>query len=121
EAIAMTEIGMVDPASAVAVLHYVPVVVTSAELSVATFSAGEIDAVAGELPRDRGEFHPVPFIRFHKSLTTTVERLGESRNFRDVSRLMERSVFVVSAGSLVRFLDAFGFRQPQQCEKDVRE
>lgn len=89
---------------------YVPVVLTTAQLYLGRFSLGSVDAATGTLPE--GDFYPIPFIRFRKSLSTTRPAGGEHYHLRDARQLQDRSVFVVQASAFIDFLKAFQIRAP---------
>jgi hypothetical protein len=88
---------------------YASVIVTNAQLTMATFDASAISLDDGKIPA----LHTtnVPFIRFRKQLSTDhggfsvedVQRGGAPA----ISRAKERTVFVVQANALSQFLTSF--------------
>jgi hypothetical protein len=78
--------------------YYVPIIVTNARLSVCRFNVGSISLAEGEIPD--GEFEEVPFIRFHKSLTTQTTANVSLRTIAEANRDRDRTVLVVNASRL---------------------
>jgi hypothetical protein len=81
---------------------YIPVIVTNAELQLCVYSPTRISMVDGTIPD--AVFQTVPFIRFTKSLATSLSSAPDVEDFRSALRDRERTVFIVSASSLVEFL-----------------
>ncbi|MFC1572894.1 hypothetical protein ACFL6M_04765 [Candidatus Eisenbacteria bacterium] len=111
EAIAMTEIGFENPDSTEALLIYLPIIVTNANLSIAQFSLNDIDPETGALPRSKGKFESVPFVRFHKNLCTDMNDVGAAGTLSQVAKRLERTVFVVNAARLLEFFGHFDIRE----------
>jgi hypothetical protein len=84
---------------------YIPVIVTNGDLAVCHFDPNAVDIESGELPIESSRIEMVPFIRFRKSLSTTVEEQRKPTYLMDAGRLKERTVFVVKASELPRFLE----------------
>jgi hypothetical protein len=93
-----------DPGSRTHVI--VPVIVTTAALSLGLFKPSDIDLATGEV--ERASFREVPVVRFRKSLG-----LGGSPETHVPSALSElaaeaeRTVFVVNAAGFVTWLEEF--------------
>ncbi len=86
---------------------YFNVVVTTAELKIATFSPGDISLSTGTLAD--AQIESVPFVRFRKQLSTR-ERLltpEDVDNGIDVAYEKENTIFVVRANELLQFLRQF--------------
>jgi len=66
---------------------YVSVIVTNGDLAVCRFDPNAVDIESGELPTDSGTIEMVPFIRFRKSLSTTVEEKRKPTYLVDAGRL----------------------------------
>ena len=71
----------------------VPVLVTNAKLYKARYDPEEVSLLTGEMDKVRGNLEPAQWIRFHKSFVA-----GYGRD------LGLRSIFVVNASSLTKFL-----------------
>jgi hypothetical protein len=90
---------------------YVPIVVTTARLWVCRYDPGKIDIATGRV--DEAAFEEVQTIRFKKALSSagTVEAEESQempyRRFRQVSRLQERTVFVVNSSAFVSLLESW--------------
>jgi hypothetical protein len=83
---------------------FVPVIVTTARLYTLRYNPTEVLLETGSYTKlDLSKIEPIEWIRFHKSFTASGDRLG-------------RTVFVVNAAALPRFLDlisrAQGFGVP---------
>jgi hypothetical protein len=81
---------------------YVPVIVTNANLYVCHFGVEEISLDDGKL--ETGKFEQVPFIRFHKSLTTRLTQDSAATTIKHANQNKLRTVFVVQANHLKQFL-----------------
>ena len=81
---------------------YIPVLVTTAELSVASFNPGDVSLRDGSLPKDTS-FEKVPYIRFRKSLTNKPSS-PPPKSLRDVYSASERSFFIVNSEFFQEFL-----------------
>ena len=86
---------------------YIPVLVTTANLVVASFDPDCISLSEGELPKDTPT-KEVPFVRFYKGIGAYREQDSAS-TIEEVHNLSQRSVFVVNAESFPSFLDSFEF------------
>jgi len=75
---------------------YVPALVTNAPLYVAKYDPASVDLKSGELPRHTADVSPADWVRFSKSFTLTRG-----------CHLGARTVFVVHAEALGRFLEQF--------------
>jgi hypothetical protein len=80
---------------------YTPLIVTTAKLFVCDLASEKIDPASGEIPD--GDFEPVPFVRFQKSLSAPGQ-FERYRDLGDVGKQAERIVLVVQAGSLMEVL-----------------
>ena len=89
---------------------YIPIIVTTANLEVFYFNPEEVDIQTGEFLSDQlydGQFQSTPFIRFRKSLTTTLSSTQNSRKSQtiaEVNRENERTIFVINATELSNIL-----------------
>ncbi|HSS21506.1 MAG TPA: hypothetical protein VLL54_15640 [Pyrinomonadaceae bacterium] len=86
---------------------YVPVIVTNADVQVCKFRSEEVSLEDGRL--EGGVFESVPFIRFHKSLATS---LNPNRFFSTIpatNRNKMRTVIVVKASYLSKLLEEWEF------------
>lgn len=89
-----------------AAVFHVPILVTSAELTVATFDPGEVPLDTGIV--ENASFSSVPYVRFRKSLgplntTADIWSLAKARESSD------RTVLVVSATYLIELLKSYTF------------
>jgi hypothetical protein len=102
EALANEEIAYPQEVGWAGVRFYFPAIVTTAHLYICRADPAAIDLTSGEL--SNAIFEEVPYIRFTKSLPTT---LGSSRlpsNVPQAARESRRTVFVVNASHLTPFL-----------------
>lgn len=84
----------------------IPVIVTNAELHLAEFSPKDVDLESGDL--SSAKFSTVQTVRFRKSLAATaLPDDYEPEQLRDLSAESERTVFVVHATHLTKWLDDF--------------
>lgn len=83
---------------------YLSVLVTTAELKVATFAPDQINLDDGTLPE--ANFLDVPFVRFRKQMSQRRFTLTQSdyNSRARIDYLRENTVFVVRAGALTEFL-----------------
>ena len=83
---------------------YIPVIVTTARLQVATFDPSSFDRKEGKIIGDCTP-SPVEYIRFQKNLATNINYekplLG---SLTELNHENDRTIFVVTAESLVKFL-----------------
>ena len=86
---------------------YFNVVVTTADLKIATFSPGDISLSDGTL--GDAQIEDVPFVRFRKQLSTRETSLGPAdvENGIDPAYSKENTIFVVRANKLLEFLRQF--------------
>lgn len=77
---------------------YFPVIITTASLRVCRFQSSDIDLLSGEL--GDADFEEVPFIRFTKSLSSTLSNSRLPSKLSDSARENQRTVFVVNANKL---------------------
>jgi len=90
---------------------YVPVIVTTAELSRMVFSEKDIDKEFGTIATNKAEIEQIPYIRFTKSFITNLDKeYKENATLNDVYKENERTVFVVQAKFFVGFLKEFGMK-----------
>jgi len=83
---------------------YIPIIVTTANLQVATFNPSNFDRKKGTIIGDCIP-SPVEFIRFQKNLATNIDYEKPSMgSLLELNRENDRTVFVVSAENLVKFL-----------------
>jgi hypothetical protein len=81
---------------------YVPVIVTTARLSVCRFQIRDISLHDGKI--QEAEFENVPIIRFRKSLSTIVNGEFSPEDLGSANRHKERTVLVINASSLTDVL-----------------
>ncbi len=112
EAIASEELGYgrSDNTSRERIKFYVPVIVTNARLEMCRFSPSEVDINSGQLPDGHVTFQTVPFIRFRKPLTTTLNPRMPPQDLMQANMAQERTVFVVNVAALPEFLRACTIR-----------
>jgi hypothetical protein len=84
---------------------YIPVIVTTAHLFVSYFNPAAISLTDGSLPTDTSVYS-VQSVRFRKSLTASAQSLLHS-SIEDLHAMSERSIFVVNAEYLPKFLGEF--------------
>lgn len=87
---------------------YLPMIVTTARLHLCRFKPNEVDLVTGTL--SAATFEEVPFIRFNKGFSTSRPPGAEPGNLADAANAHERTVLVVRADHLTKFLA--GVQQP---------
>lgn len=87
---------------------YIPVIVTTAELSVGFVEPTSISLADGSLSPDTA-FERVPYVRFRKSLGEIIES-GDAESLEDVHNTTVRSVFVVNAEGFEDFIDKLKFK-----------
>lgn len=81
---------------------YFPVIVTAATLYACKVETAEIELRSGDL--QAADFEEVPFIRFTKSMPSTLTSSRPPSQVADAARENQRTVFVVNVESLVTFL-----------------
>jgi len=82
--------------------EYLPIIVTTAKLEMCRFDPREVSPKNGKI--QGGEFEPIPFIRFRKSLTTTSPPDTIPRTLKEAGEHRKRTVFVVNASEVTVFL-----------------
>jgi hypothetical protein len=83
---------------------YIPIIVTTAELKVASFDPQKISLKDGFIPNDAYTYiKTVPYIRFRKGLTSNIKALNQD-TLHKLHVEMERTVFVVNAEHFDKFL-----------------
>lgn len=87
---------------------YIPVLVTTAKLTIAEFNPEVINLNEGNLPEDT-QFQEVPFIRFRKSLATNIDT-NSPQTIGEFYAASERTIFVVNAESFSSFIEQYEFR-----------
>ena len=88
--------------------YYVPVIVTNARLFVCHFDVNSVSMKDGEALN--GNFEPVPYIRFGKSLSTKL--IGTNIDTIEAANLnRHRTVLVVQAEHLLTFLEQWQRRE----------
>lgn len=91
---------------------YVPIIVTNADLQVCRFKSDEVDLSTGRL--SEGEFESVPFIRFHKSLTTQLSPELRPSRLQAAHQDKMRTVLVVNSAYLTKLLEEWHFGKEYQ-------
>ncbi len=86
---------------------YVPVIATNAKLQVCSFDPKSIDLLSGELQLSEVGFETVPFIRFKKGLTTSIQPSKPLNSLQEVNTEGQRTMFVVNVEHLTDFLKNF--------------
>lgn len=84
---------------------YVPILVTTAKLFVASFDPASISLAEGILPKETTT-EEVPYVRFFKGLGTYKGQLN-GENIQELHGWNQRTVFIVNAEKLPSFLDEF--------------
>jgi hypothetical protein len=86
---------------------YIPVIVTTARLSISTVETASIALATGEASAI--SHREVPFLRFRKQLSSAfaVDRKGPEWGFSELATAREKMVFVVNSMHLEEFLHAW--------------
>lgn len=87
-------------------VFYIPVIVTNARLSICVFHPSNVDIETGELLNGAGQFQSVPFVRFRKALSSTLQP-QEVVGLNKANQAGQRTVFVVHSTNLTSFLGGF--------------
>jgi hypothetical protein len=87
---------------------YIPLIVTTATLFVATVDLTKISLEDGTI--DELQYGEVPIIKFRKSLVTELSPNAMPSDIQSASEDKQRSVFVVNSKYLIEELDGMGFR-----------
>jgi hypothetical protein len=85
---------------------YVPVIVTTARLSVCDFDPSRFDPAAGEIPG--GDFNEVGMVRFAKSFSHPTS-YGNAAQLEDVAAMSGHSVLIVQSQFFPEFLMRWQF------------
>lgn len=110
EALAREEMGLERPSITDRLGVLIPAIVTAAELKVCKFNLKEIDLSDGTI--DRPKFETVPWIRFRKSLSTSITEGPGLTELSHISERKVRSLFVINSLSLSSFLEGFSHGTP---------
>ena len=102
EALANEELAYDRPVGWTGLRFYFPVIVTSASLHVCRVQSSDIDISTGELKA--AVFEEVPFLRFTKSMSTSLPSSHAASELAQAAKESRRTVFVVNASHLVPFL-----------------
>lgn len=81
---------------------YFPVIVTNAQLYACHLQTKDISLDEGKL--DNGQFEPVPYIRFRKSLTTKLTPSAAPETIQGANKNRIRTVLIVQASNLAALL-----------------
>lgn len=84
---------------------YFPVLVTTARLFAASFDPATITLNEGDLPKETS-INEMPYIRFRKALSV-VDPDSKTDTLTSINKVSERTVFVVHAESITKFLNKF--------------
>jgi hypothetical protein len=100
------------PASIPYIRTFTPILVTTASLSVVDFDPSTISLQNGKVPA--AEVKKVPWLRFRKQLATRCVQLSANDYSAesDPSYLVENTIFIVQASSLIDFLRDFKLQVP---------
>ena len=108
EAFAHQEINLIEQnQTANFVRIYVPVIITTAHLFVASFDPSKITLNDGELPKD-ASFLEVPYVRFRKAFSVLPEK-PSINSIKELGEMSERTAFVVNSQRVTEFLNQFEF------------
>jgi hypothetical protein len=102
EALAQEELSYKRHVGLTGLRFYFPVIVTAATLYVCRVQPSEIELANGELKT--ASFEEVPYIRFTKSMSTSLPSSRPASTLEEAAREGRRTVFVVNASQLVPFL-----------------
>jgi len=90
------------PVDGQGIRSYCPVIVTTATLQVCQYQSSKIDLISGKL--ETADFLEVKYIRFTKSMPSSLTSSSSPLRLSDAAEENKRSVFVVNAEYLVEFL-----------------
>lgn len=107
DSFALEELGIRTQQSKFGIRLYFPLIVTTANLQTCEFETNQISLEDGTLPDDAGAFKTVPYIRFHKSLTTSLSPNYNPPDVMSANKDKERTIFIVQAQELISFLKAW--------------
>ena len=102
EALADEELGYERSVGRSGLRFYFPVILTAAILHVCRVQASDIDLLSGDL--QSATFEEVPYLRFTKSMSSSLNSSRPPSQVSDAARESRRTVFIVNAGHLVSFL-----------------
>jgi hypothetical protein len=85
--------------------YFVPVLVTTARIFAASFDPATVTLNDGSLPKDASP-KEVPYIRFRKAFSVPTEP-SSACTLTEFSKANERTIFVVHAESVTKFLNQF--------------
>lgn len=102
EALANEELAFAQSEGSTGIRFYFPAIVTTATLYVCRVDPSRVDIASGEL-KD-ASFEEVPFIRFTKSMATSLTSSHIPSGIQDAAKESRRTVFVVNAAHLAEFL-----------------
>jgi hypothetical protein len=94
--------------------EYIPVIVTNAKLELCHFDPEKVSLKDGYL--SDGKFESVPFIRFRKSLTTTLSAQAAPSYINDANKDKERTVLIINANSFCDILESIEVKLPPYSE-----
>ncbi|CAG0933599.1 hypothetical protein TFLX_03123 [Thermoflexales bacterium] len=82
---------------------YIPIIITNAQLKICHFDPKKVDLSSGLL--SEGEFEDVPFVRFRKTLSTSIKpRMKHLIDIAEFNEKIERTVMIVNGSEIVKFL-----------------
>jgi len=102
EALANEELAFAQSEGRTGIRFYFPAIVTTATLCICRVDPSRVDIASGEL-KD-ASFEEVPFIRFTKSMATTLTSSHIPSGIQAAAKESRRTVFVVNAAHLAEFL-----------------
>ena len=109
EAIAREEVLHVRGLGRISQLLYVPLLVTNATLHVVRCDLPSVSLATGDI--ETAETVEVPYLRFRKALSHRFAWPSRVAALRDISEARQRTLFVVNAASLTKFLTTFADAQ----------
>ena len=109
EAVAREEILHQRGTGRIDLLLYAPVIVTNATLHVVHCDLPSVSLTTGEI--EAAKTTEVPFLRFRKALSHRFARISRAATLREIAESRQRTLFVVNAASLTKFLSSFQLAQ----------
>lgn len=90
---------------------YIPVIVTTADIKRIVFNEIDVDIENGNIFDSKSEVESVPYIRFAKSITTSLS-FEYPKNFElsNIHAINERMIFIVQAKHFIEFLKNFSMK-----------
>lgn len=88
---------------------YIPVIVTTATLQLCVYDPARVSMTDGSI--QEAEFKAVPYVRFRKSLATTLSKEARPDSLEGALADRERSVFIVNAEHFTEFLKELEIRE----------